>query len=71
MKAKAAPKRNDLLTTSLGGVFGFVLAYAFISRAFSTGSYWQYLGFFVFMILGFRLIVRSFKIRNGKARATR
>lgn len=47
--------------SALGGAFGLVLAYAFISRAFSTGSYWHYLGFVVFLVLGIKLFVRTFK----------
>lgn len=64
---KAAPKqKNNRTTTALGGVLGIVLAYAFISRAFDTGSYWQYLGFVVFLVLGIKLIARSLKNHYGK-----
>lgn len=57
--------------TAAGGVFGILLAYAFISRAFSTGSYWQYFLFIVFMILGVKLLVRTFKYSYEKARSSR
>jgi predicted tellurium resistance membrane protein TerC len=61
MKAKATPERNGQLTTALGGVVSLIVAYAFISRALHTGSYWQYLGFLVFLILGVKLFARTFK----------
>jgi putative Mn2+ efflux pump MntP len=62
---KAATKQVNKTTTALGGMLGLVLSYAFISRAFNTGNYWQYLGFLVFLILGIKLLVRTFK-SNGK-----
>lgn len=43
------------------GVIGFVLAYALTTRAIDTGSWWQYLGVLVLLIVGTRLIVRSIK----------
>jgi hypothetical protein len=58
---KARPKQDSRTSTALGGVLGVVLAYAFISRAFSTGSYWQYLGSLVFLVLGVKLFIRTFK----------
>lgn len=70
MKAKTAAKQVNKTTTALGGILGLVLSYAFISRAFSTGSYWQYLGFLVFLILGIKLLVRTFKT-DEKAKRTR
>ncbi len=53
------------------GVVGLILGYAFLSRAFDTGSYWQYLGAGVFTILGFKLLKRSFtnNYGNGKNRS--
>lgn len=51
------------------GVIGLILGYAFISRAFDTGSYWQYLGAFVFTILGIRLVKRSFTSSYGKVKS--
>lgn len=51
------------------GAIGVVLGYAFLSRAFDTGSYWQYLGAVVFTILGFRLLKRSFTNNYGKVKA--
>ena len=49
----------------LSGLLGLVLAYAFLTRALETGSYWQYLGVFVFTALGVKLITRTFK-KHGK-----
>ncbi len=48
-------------TTLAGGLLGMVLAYAFLSRALDTGSYWQYLGAVLLLILGIKLIIRAFK----------
>ena len=61
MTRKASLKQQNRTTTALGGVLGVVLAYAFLSRGFSTGSYWQYLGAVVFLVLGIKLFVRTFK----------
>lgn len=58
---KAATAQNKQLFTILGGVFGLLLSYAFISRAFSTGSYWHYLAFIVFLILGAKLLAKALK----------
>ncbi len=65
-KKKTAPKqRTDLPATGLRGAIGIVLAYAFLSRAFSTGSYWQYFAAILFFVLGVKLLVRSFKNHHG------
>lgn len=42
-------------------IIGLVLAYALGTRAIDTGSYWQYFGCLVFIVLSIRLIMRSFK----------
>ncbi len=47
---------------------GFILGYAFLSRAFDTGSYWQYFGALVFTILSVRLLKRSFTNSYGKVK---
>lgn len=65
MTKKAASKRNEQATTALGGILGIVLAYAFISRAFSTGSYWQYALSIIFFVLGAKLLMRTFKHLYG------
>ncbi len=52
--------------TGIGGVFGIVLAYAFLSRAFSTGSYWQYFSAVLFFVLGAKLLARSLKSYHGR-----
>ena len=51
------------------GIVGIILGYAFLSRAFDTGSYWHYLGALVFTILGVRLLKRSFTNSYGKFKA--
>lgn len=53
------------------GSVGILLGYAFLSRAFDTGSYWQYLGALVFTILGIRLLKRSLIKSYDKAKARR
>lgn len=40
---------------------GLVLAYALLTRAIDTGSWWQYLGTLIIVILSFRLIGRALK----------
>jgi hypothetical protein len=52
------------LMALLGGVFGLILSYAFITRAFTTGSYWHYFFSLVFLVLGAKLLVRSLKKRK-------
>jgi hypothetical protein len=47
-----------------GGIIGLILAYALVSRAIDTGSYWQYLGTFLLLALSVKLFIRSFK-NNG------
>ena len=58
---KAAAQQSTQIKTGIAGVIGLVLSYAFISRAFSTGSYWHYLAFAIFLILGVKLLIRTFK----------
>lgn len=59
---------NDLKTSDqfksrpallLMACVGVVLAYLLVSRAFDTGSYWQYLGTLILTILSIRLFVRG------------
>lgn len=64
--SKKTSKRIDIKMTAAGGVIGLVLAYAFVSRAFSTGSYWHYLGCVVFLFLGVKLLVKAYNLRNVK-----
>jgi uncharacterized membrane protein HdeD (DUF308 family) len=52
------------------GVLGIIIGYAFLSRAFDTGSWIQYFCSVVFTVLGVRLIKRSFTVEyNGKSKA--
>lgn len=53
------------------GCVGILLGYAFLSRAFDTGSYWQYLGAVVFTVLGIRLLKRSLIKGYDHAKAKR
>jgi predicted tellurium resistance membrane protein TerC len=48
----------------IGGIIGLILAYALVSRAIDSGSYWQYLGTVILFALSIKLFVRTF--RNGK-----
>lgn len=45
----------------LMGVVGFLLAYLLGLRALDTGSYWQYLGTLILIVLGIKLIIRGIK----------
>lgn len=61
------------LSLIVRGSLGIVFGYAFLSRAFDTGSYWQYSGALLFTFLGLRLLKRSFtnkydKLKTRKAR---
>lgn len=40
---------------------GLVLAYALLTRAIDTGSWWQYLSTLLVVILSFRLIGRAIR----------
>lgn len=48
------------------GVLGVVLGYAFLSRAFDTGSWIQYFTAVLFAFLGIKILWRYFKEDNGK-----
>lgn len=51
------------------GVVGLLIGYAFLSRAFDTGSWIQYFCFALFTALGINLIKRSFIVENyGKVK---
>lgn len=66
MTKKAASKqKTDFPAVGLRGAIGIIFAYAFLSRAFSTGSYWQYFAAILFFVLGVKLLVRSFKNYHG------
>lgn len=45
----------------LSGLVGLVLMYALATRAIDTGSWWQYLGSFLLLILSLRLLIHSIK----------
>ncbi len=64
-KKVSSRQRTDYPSAGLRGVIGIIFAYAFLSRAFSTGSYWQYLAALLFFVLGVKLLVRSFKNYHG------
>ncbi len=40
---------------------GIGLAYLLVTRALDTGSYWQYLGTMLLIVLSIRLFVRGLK----------
>lgn len=62
-KAKLADKAwfNSLQAVIGSAVAGLLLAYAFVSRALDTGSYWQYLAGLAFLVLSVKLGVRAIK----------
>ncbi len=39
---------------------GFGLAFALLTRALTTGSYWQYTGVLLLLVLSVRLVIRTF-----------
>ena len=43
------------------GAAGLLLAYILASRALDTGSWWQYLGTLILLVLSVRLMRRIFK----------
>jgi putative Mn2+ efflux pump MntP len=65
VKSKQYKRAKEVATTKTStfvfGVLGLIFSYAFISRAFDTGSFWQYLGSILFLVLGVKLLIRSFK----------
>lgn len=50
----------------LRGVLGIILGYAFLSRAFDTGSWIQYFTAVLFAFLGIKILWRYFKEDYGK-----
>jgi hypothetical protein len=40
---------------------GLVLAYFLVTRAFDTGSWWQYFGTILLLVLSIRLIIKALK----------
>ncbi len=56
-------KNLNLKSLAIGAVF-LLLAYLAGSRALDTGSYWEYLGCLVALIISIKFIVHSFK--HGK-----
>jgi hypothetical protein len=53
--------KNQLVVS---GVIGVALTYLLGSRAIYTGSYWQYLGTFLLLVLTVKLFVKAFN--NGR-----
>lgn len=54
---------RDILDTKLklrfSGVMFVILAYGLGSLAIDSGSYWHYLGAFVFLVWGIKFLVRA------------
>ena len=44
----------------IAGAIGLLLAYLLGSRGLDTGSWWQYLGTLIILVLSIRLIVKAF-----------
>lgn len=60
-KAAQSPWLHNRRALFVRAGIGFVLSYAFLSRAIDTGSYWQYLGAIVFLALSVKLFTRALK----------
>lgn len=45
--------------SALMGTVGIVLAYLLLTRAFDTGSWWQYFGTVILLTLSVRLIIHA------------
>lgn len=45
----------------ISAIIGLILAVALGSRAIDTGSYWEYLGTLVVLVLSGRLLAHAFK----------
>lgn len=43
------------------GIIGVILAFLLANRAIFTGSYWQYLGTLILLILSARLLAKAFR----------
>jgi predicted tellurium resistance membrane protein TerC len=61
MTKAATKKQTNVPLTAFRGILGLVFAYALVTRALSTGSYWQYFAGLVFLVIGAKLLVRAFK----------
>ena len=59
--AKIEVRRSTKVKLTVLAVIGLILTYAFGTRAIDTGSYWQYLGCAVFLVLSIRLLQRAFR----------
>ncbi|MES2971632.1 MAG: hypothetical protein V4702_04890 [Patescibacteria group bacterium] len=46
------------------GTVGIVLAYLLLTRAFDTGSWWQYFGTVALLALSIRLLMHGFKSKK-------
>ena len=53
------------------GLLGLLIGYAFLSRAFDTGSWIQYFCSILFFILGFSVFKKAFINSNGKSSKSR
>jgi len=60
-KALTDKTRAEIIAKALSGGLGVVLGYAFLSRAFTTGSYLQYFFAVLFTVLGFKLLSHIIK----------
>lgn len=59
MRALRASQLKSRPVLLLAGVVGVVLAYLLATRAIDTGSWWQYFGCLLFLVLGIKLIIRA------------
>ena len=60
-KAQTPSQAINPIVDAILGVVGLVVAYVLGSRALDTGSWWQYLGTLVMVIISVRLFVRAIK----------
>lgn len=48
------------------GIVSIGISYLLLSRAFDTGSWWEYLGALVFLILFINRLINTFKLSHKR-----
>ncbi len=65
MTSLHTPDQFNTRTSLMGmGFIGLVLAYLLLTRAFETGSWFQYFGTVGLLVVGIRLIFRGIKSKK-------
>jgi hypothetical protein len=68
MKKKSPDSRTQTTILGFQTLGAVVVAYILASRAIDTGSWWQYLGCLLFIVLGIKWGFSAFKNYYGKKR---